>query len=271
MHKATYLDIDGCSVFVEMFGDPTSPVLHCVHTAGQSGVQYRKVAPQLAAKGYYVVVADLPGHGRSEPATNGPIVDLGEFAQISIDVLDQLGVDSFYLLGCSIGGRIVLDIALKVPDRVLGVVSMASPDGRLAHVGPFAPFGLEDASTPSMRDRTYYGQFAITSTKTPAHVREMIATMHCREDWHITVCDGEAMRRHDLWDELPSMKPPVIMVMGEADLSRYKGEKTAARIPGSRFVVLEGAGHYPMEEMSDFADVCSVWLEELQQRAGHAR
>ena len=57
--RAEYRDVDGVASFVEQWGSG-QPVL-CIHTAGQNGVQWRGVAPGLVARGYRVVVPDLPG------------------------------------------------------------------------------------------------------------------------------------------------------------------------------------------------------------------
>ncbi len=54
MHEAHYFRLDGRLGFAEVFGTEGPPVL-CVHTAGQSGVQFRYAAPQIAALGYRAV------------------------------------------------------------------------------------------------------------------------------------------------------------------------------------------------------------------------
>ncbi len=82
MIEARYLEIGGALGFVEIVTpdarsgnalDATDlPTVLCIHTAGQSGVQWRHGARDLADRGYRVIVPDLPGHGRSEPAPGGP-------------------------------------------------------------------------------------------------------------------------------------------------------------------------------------------------------
>jgi len=70
-----YLEIGQSVAFIEEHG--AGPTVVCLHTARQSGVQWRYVSRGLAARGYRVIVPDLPGHGRSEPAPSGPNTDLG--------------------------------------------------------------------------------------------------------------------------------------------------------------------------------------------------
>lgn len=264
MHDADYLTVDGRLAYVEVFGADGPPVL-CVHTAGQSGVQFRYVAPELAALGYRVLVVDLPGHGRSEPAEDGPVADLGFYGNWCLRVLDRLAMTNPYLLGCSIGGSIVLDMAVKASDRLAGVVAMAAADSRIVHPNGVRPLVLEDSGAPSIRDRTYYGALVSSGRLVPADRVELIALMHCREDWHVTFADGTAMGRLDLWDELPGITCPMVIAAGEDDpfIPQRLVERTAARIPTARYELLEGYGHYPMEEMPHFAEKFDAWVSVM--------
>ena len=77
--RARYLPVDGRLAYVERIGE--GPAVLLVHTAGQSGVQWRCTVGPLAAAGYEAVVVDLPGHGRSEPAVDGPVTDLSWYSR----------------------------------------------------------------------------------------------------------------------------------------------------------------------------------------------
>jgi pimeloyl-ACP methyl ester carboxylesterase len=265
MHSADYLTIDGRLAFVEVFGSDGPPVL-CVHTAGQSGVQFRHTAPELADLGYRVLVVDMPGHGRSEPAENGPIADLGWYGDWCLRVLDLMSMSNPYLLGCSIGGSIVMDMAVKASARLAGVVAMAAADSRIVHPNGVRPLVLEDSGAPSIRDRTYYGALVSPGRLVPADRVELIALMHCREDWHVTFADGTAMGRLDLWDELPGITCPMVVAAGEDDpfIPHRLIRETAARIPNAIYELLEGYGHYPMEEMPHFATKFDGWVKRMR-------
>lgn len=266
--NATYLEIDGSLSFVEQWGSG-QPVF-CIHTAGQSGVQYREAAAGLAQLGYSVIVPDLPGHGRSEPAVGGPVTSLGDYAAWCIKVLERLGIERPVVIGCSIGGKIALDIAARMGDSIHSVIAMASNADR-GHANMASLLReLEDISAPSRSDRTYHGTKAVVGDRVPEDRRELIARMHCREDPQVSTSDLIAWGRHDILDRLGDISAPAHLVAGSDDLwiNAASVELAASKIPGARYSFLEGIGHYPMEEMDDFAAVADTWIREAYaQRA----
>ncbi|HEY1622646.1 MAG TPA: alpha/beta hydrolase [Streptosporangiaceae bacterium] len=263
MHNADYLTIDGRLAYVEVFGD-SGPAVFCIHTAGQNGVQYRYVAPALAAIGYRAVVADLPGHGRSEPAAGGPVTNLRYYGDWCLRVIDSLGLNRPYVLGCSIGGAIAMHMAVLASGSLAGIVAMATVDFAAMPRRPRA-LVLEDSGSPSIRDRTYYGALDSCGRIVPPERIELIATMHCREDWHVTFADGTAMEQLDLWDELPAITCPTLVAAGTDDpfFPPACVRATAERIPGVHFELLDGVAHYPIEEMPDLAQHFARWVHLL--------
>lgn len=264
--RGHYLDIEGALGFVEDWGPPTAEPVLCIHTAGQGGVQYRRVAPQLAALGYRVIVPDLPGHGRSEPHPGGPVTDLGDYSVWLTRVLDELGVDRLNVVGCSIGGKLTMDLAVRLGDRVSTAVAMAA-SADTGHVKLRALYReLEDTAAPSRSDRTYYGTLAVIGDSVPANERELIARMHCREDPQVSTSDLIGWGNHDILDQLSTVTASTLVIAGEDDLwiSAAAVQAAAERIPNGRYLQLPGIGHYPMEEMPDFAARVDGWISELK-------
>ena len=87
------------------------------------------VVPLLPA-GHRVVVLDLLGFGRSDPAT-AAAVDLRAHAERLVGVLDHLGINYACLAGHDVGGGIAQSIAVRYPHRVskLCLVSSVAFDG----------------------------------------------------------------------------------------------------------------------------------------------
>ncbi|GAB3570900.1 alpha/beta fold hydrolase [Amycolatopsis endophytica] len=257
---ARYLEIDGRVAYVETYGSGT-PVL-CVHSAGQSGVQWRDTVGGLAERGWQAVVVDLPGHGRSELPAAGPVTDLGVYARWCVDVVHALELRRPRVVGCSIGGKIALDVAARLGAEASGLVAMAADARNRGQNERALRRSLADAVSPSRSDRTYLGTIAACGSAVPMARRRLIAEMHRREDPQVSLSDLIGWARHDLRDRLSAITCPARLVIGADDfwLADSTAEATAAAIPDCALTVLEGIGHYPMEEIPGFAAVLDAWL-----------
>jgi pimeloyl-ACP methyl ester carboxylesterase len=271
MIQASYQLVDGGLAYVEQCG--SGPAVLCIHSAGQSGVQWRHTITALADRGYRVIVPDLPGHGRSEPAPGGPVTDLGDYAAWCQALLDTLQVERPFVVGCSIGGKITLDLATRMGDRLRGVVAMAAAagPGRIGLSGLRRE--LEDVAAPSRTDRTYFGTLAVVGSAVPPARAELIAQMHRREDPAISTSDLLGWGTHDVRSRLGDAGCPAHVVVGADDLWLDPDlvRATAEAMPDARFTLLEGVGHYPMEELADFAGWLEARLVELAGAPAVAR
>jgi pimeloyl-ACP methyl ester carboxylesterase/ketosteroid isomerase-like protein len=261
--RSEYLTVDGSTAFVEIAGEGR-PLL-CIHTAGQSGVQWRELLLELPAQDYQVIVPDLPGHGRSDHAVDGPVTDLSVYSAWLGKVLAALGVQRPFILGCSIGGKIALELAADPSVAPRGVVAMAAD----AYNDPSAAHGyvraLEDAASPSRADRTYYGTLASLGRFVPTDRAAAIAAMHRREDPLVSTSDLIGWSTHDLRSRLAEISCPVRLVIGEDDfwINTADLAPTVAAIPDCTYQRLEGVGHYPMDELPGFPAVLTGWLDAM--------
>lgn len=264
--QAHYAFVDGSLSYVEV-GEPegtTRATVLLLHTAGQSGVQYRRVVPGLTALGYRTVVPDYPGHGRSEPCAAGPITDLGDLAAWVLKVLDVLDIDDAPLVvaGCSIGGKITIDLAARLGDRIAGAVAMAaSADPGIGNRKALLR-ELEDVAAPSRADRTTLGTRAVVGAAVSPELRELIATMHRREDPVISNSDLLGWTSHDVTAQLGRISCPLLLVGGADDLwlDLDAMRRTAQQVSSAQTLVLDGIGHYPPQEMPDFAERLDSWI-----------
>lgn len=267
MITGSYVEVGGVRTFVETAGDGIAVL--CVHTAGQSAVQWRHVLEDLPQHGFRVIAPDLPGHGRSMPAPDGPIRDLGVYAAWCDQLLGVLGVERPFVVGCSIGGKISLDLAVRAEARIRGVVACACD----AHTRFLSAGGLirslQDSAAPSRTDRTDLGTLAAVGRGIDPQRVRTIADLHRREDPVITTNDLIGWANHDLREALPQTDCPVVLVAGEDDfwIDQRDARWAAEALPHGRFELLPRVGHYPMEEMPDFSDRLAGWLRDLDQGA----
>lgn len=264
MTSLSYYEIAGATAAVEW--DGSGRPLLCIHSAGQSAHQWREVMQALPAEGYRVIAPDLPGHGRSDIARGGPVRTLDAYRNWLVELMDVMEVQSAVVVGCSIGGKLALDLAAHAPDRVVAVVAMAADArNRLLSVRTLE-LGLEDAASPSRSDRTYYGTLACVGRTVDPERAASIAARHRREDPLVSTADLIAWTEHDLRAELGQIRSPVHLVAGEDDfwVDVRDAEWAGSQIPRCTFEVLPGIGHYPMEELEDFPKRLAGWLLEMQ-------
>ena len=100
----------------------SGPPLLLIHSFICSTDMWRPQIEHLA-NSYRVIAMDIRGHGQSGPSQPHSLYDLVDDA---LGVLDAEGVQSAVWLGLSIGGMISMRAALRAPDRVQGMVLLAT-------------------------------------------------------------------------------------------------------------------------------------------------
>jgi pimeloyl-ACP methyl ester carboxylesterase len=117
-----YVDLDDGKLYYEMAGDGDTLVL------GHAGfVDSRMWDAQWDAftQKYRVIRFDMRGFGKSDPA-EGPRTRRYDLAQL----LDHLQVERAALLGCSLGGGIMIDFVLEHPEMASALITVSStPSG----------------------------------------------------------------------------------------------------------------------------------------------
>jgi lipase len=116
---------------VHEWGDPSSPPIVCLHGVTGHGRRFRRLAEERLAARHRVIAPDLRGHGRSEWE---PPWRIETYVDDVLEMLDELGVERAVLLGHSFGGRVVLDLAAREPERVERAVLLDPAIQLLAHV-----------------------------------------------------------------------------------------------------------------------------------------
>ena len=174
-----YFALDGIGrIFVEEAGEGI-PLL-CLHTAGADSRQYRHLLNDAAVTSKYRVIAfDLPYHGRSTPADGWWLKKYRLTTQSYLAMIRavwlKLKLERPVVMGCSMGGAIVLKVAAEYQDEITGIVGLESSayaPGRYneflhhpaIHGGELAAsytYGLNAPSSPEQSRREnwwYYSQ-----------------------------------------------------------------------------------------------------------------
>ncbi len=211
-----------------------------IHGSGCSADSWRYQVDGLSRE-FEVVAPDLPGHGASEPVGD-PSVE--RYAAMVKGVLQRIGKRKVFLVGHSLGGAVALDVALKHPELLKGLVLLATA----AHLDTLAltPDVLlwAIATLPHKFKGMFFSE--LVSNEALAIARDDVR----RCSLEIVLGDFTASRNFDFRGRLGQIDLPTLILCGGAVLItpvRYS-ERLHKEIPGSTFLLIEKAGHMlPLE------------------------
>ncbi len=204
--------------------------------------------------GWMRVAPDLRGMGQSDAPDLG--YSMATYADDLLALLNSLGVDRVVLCALSMGGYIAFEMLRRARARIRGLILMDtraeadSAEGRKAR----------DVSSAQAREG---GSVAIAAAMLPRMLAQAAATEHpalvdrvrrMMESTPVAGILGAITTLRDRPDSTPLLPGladlPTLVVVGEDDrLTPPALSQTMANlIPGSRIVVVPGAGHLtPME------------------------
>lgn len=110
----------GITSFVIDDGPRDAPPVVCVHGVPASAYLYRKVVPELGARGLRGLAVDLPGLGFADRPADADYSWTG-LGRWLLSAIDALQLERFHLLVHDIGGPVGFEVVDAVPQRVLSL------------------------------------------------------------------------------------------------------------------------------------------------------
>ena len=135
-------DVNGQTLYYEVHGEG-EPLL-CVMGLSADTLAWLPQVPAFSAA-HRTVIFDNRDVGRSSLA-DGPY-EIADMARDTLALADELGLESFHLVGCSLGGAISQEVAIAAPERVR-TLTLAVTLRRRRRVGAQAERGLGRARPP---------------------------------------------------------------------------------------------------------------------------
>jgi haloacetate dehalogenase len=114
------IQTQGAHAALRVGGRTDGPALVLLHGFPQTHVMWHRVARELAPH-FQLVLPDLRGYGDSSHApgeSDHSTYSKRAMAQDVIDVVNALGIDTFFLCGHDRGGRVAHRLAVDHPERV---------------------------------------------------------------------------------------------------------------------------------------------------------
>ena len=245
--------------------------LLCLHTAGSDGRQFRAVLnDREILKNYRVVAFDMPWHGKSSPPEGWQRDDYGltsdTYTEMIMTLARELGLERPVVMGCSIGGRIVLHLALKHARELRALIGLQSA----AYVERYYDAAWMDH--PEVHGGRACGGLAYGLMSPLSPEAEKWETV-----WHY-MQGGPGVFTGDLFfyqvegdirgriGAIDTKLCPLYLLTGEYDYSASPRdtEAAAAKIAGAKVTIMKGLGHFPMSENPDaFLSYLRPVLEQI--------
>ena len=252
------IDVQGVTqrIYFEEAGQGR-PIL-CLHTAGADTRQWRHLMNDAeVTKANRLIAFDMPWHSKSLPPegfqTQEYLLTTETYIETVLGMVAALGLERPVLAGCSMGGRIALQLAALHPDKFSGFIAIEASDfqpawydidwfdrpdahgGEMgaalvsANISPFAP-EAERWNTLWMFMQSGPGVF--------------------RGDLSFYTRDDSLIAR---LGQIDTAKTPVHLIVGAYDLTctPEDAKRTADAIPGATLSVMDEVGHFPMSEHPD--------------------
>jgi pimeloyl-ACP methyl ester carboxylesterase len=245
-----YADVRGYATYYYYVGKTTLPdvvpdfsrgrKLILLHAAGSNAHAWHYQYEALGAA-HSPIAFDMPGHGRSSGVEG--LRTIHDYADFAIGFADALKIESAVFVGRSMGGAIAMDIAVRYPTRVQGLVLMATaaklnvPKERIEQ---WRAVTMGRTGQPFTNDGY--------SPKTIAEKREVIQEgwgEQIRTDPRTRWGDMVACSEVDLRGQLGKIAAPTLVLAGSDDQVTPPADADLIKssIKGARLEVITDAAH----------------------------
>jgi 3-oxoadipate enol-lactonase len=223
-------------------------------------------------RSHRVLRFDFRGFGRT-PLEPGPFAS----ARDVIELMEHHGFVRASLVGVSLGGRVALEIALAVPERVAALVLVGS--GLVGHDWSEEMIAIWEEEEAALRAgdldraveislRTWVDGPRRQPGDVDPGVRARVAEMQRRalELQQAAGEDEEELLVEDVAQRLGEIEAPTLVLIGAEDQPDLHAiaERLAREIPGARLETIADTAHVPsMERPDEFDRLVFGFLEEV--------
>ena len=261
---AAVLERPGAHLTYEVAGDGPAVVL--IHGFGLDMRMWDPQAGPLADR-FRVVRYDCRGFGASGPFDPAvPYTHAGDL----VALLDHLDIGEAVLAGLSFGGRVALQAALAVPDRVRGLALLDAVldgvpwDPESARALDEVVWRVQEAGVLAGREAWLAHPLFAAVRERPDLAAALAAMVAAYPGQHWLGQDPHRETRRPL-DLLEAVAGPALVAVGERDVPGFREMSAvlARRIPGAAYHVVAGAGHMVnMEQPAAVNDLLIGFLLE---------
>jgi pimeloyl-ACP methyl ester carboxylesterase len=279
-----FIEINDLQVHYKKYGDG-EPALILLHGFGASLFSWREVSGPLADN-YTVVAFDRPAFGLTErPIKWQPQEYKGKNpygadfqVELTLGLIDSLGLEKAVLIGNSAGGTIAALTALSYPDRVLALVlvdaAIYTGGGSPSLVRPLLKTPQMERLGPliARRIQNWGRDFAMSAWHDPSGLTDEVWQGYTKplgaKNWDVALWNlTTASRDLNLEDRIDQIKLSTLIITGDDDriVPTEQSIQLANELPNAKLVVIPNCGHVPHEECPDaFLDAVSAFINSLE-------
>jgi len=241
--KSARLQAENLKIGYDTAGDAAGEPVFLIHGLGaERGMWKHQIGP-LAEAGYVVVAPDMLGHGASSRVEE---LSLDDFV-FEIDLLaDHLGVNSFTIVGISMGGVIAQHYAVQRPQRLRSVViadsfgDLQSLMERLIGMSQIVSFRILGLLGRDVFARVITSAYRPTFAK---EARKYLYAQALQADIGQLILARKAINRVRVFAGLEQLDIPALVIVGDQCGQRFVdiNRKIASHMRNSEFAVIKGA------------------------------
>lgn len=244
--------------------DSGKPVIAFANSLGTDFRIWDEVIERLQDR-FAFVLHDKRGHGLSDLAS-APYT-MADHVKDMADVLDHLRLKQVIVCGLSVGGMIAQGLYASRPDLVRALIlsntahKIGTSEMWNSRIDAIRKGGIGALLEPIM-ERWFTPPFRVESNSLYAGCCTMLLRQSA--EGYCGTC--AALRDADFTNQVPAIAVPTLCVVGDQDGSTPPAlvQSLSDLIPGSRFAVVEGAGHIPCLEQPDaYVGALLSFLDEL--------
>jgi len=248
--------VNGVRLHYELHGDTGEPLV-LVH--GYTGdVTDWKFQIAEFSRGYRVLVMDLRGHGRSEAPADRSAYTIPAMSSDVEALVDEVGFAKYHLVGHSMGGAVVQEVALHSSERLLSLT--LEDTAPILHVPGYT--AMEEWNSKQISVAESEGMAAVVAlyraSPLPLPVPPDLQEMANRRMSKMSV-DGfigvtlAGPKWQGTVERASAISTPTLIIYGALDLPPvvFASQWLAQLIPHAEVEAIPQAGHSPQWEQPD--------------------
>ncbi len=269
-----FIEVNGIHYHVEKYGEGKPLLL--LHGFTGSGADWGPFKRDWSDD-FQLIMVDLIGHGKTEHPEEAEKYTMEQTAESIAYILTELKIESAYVLGYSLGGRVALSFGIMYPEHVKHLLLESSSPG-LRTPEERAARKESDERLADRIEREGIESFVEFWESIPLfYSQQNFLSEETRKALHEKRLDNSAIGlanslrgmgtgvQPSWWDKLATFKIPTTLIVGALDHKFCKiAEDMFQKLPNGKIVMAEEAGHtVHIEKPAQFAKIV---VDELHNR-----